>query len=788
MIENNSIKNNVNRRNAVLKNCMYKLIQIMWIFISYLCVFFEWFFEDEENDDVNYENVDEIEEIDNNSLQDQSKSVIGESECTVPLVAERVHLEVLVGTNFLDLILIDCGAASNVISVTRLNEIKNKTKFKPIKVEANIPSLIDFSGTPIKTLGVVLLDLNFLGSNLKLNKIPFIVLNEPEKFILGMPTFRSRNVSLINDCGDYRLESGLTENKIIDDKSVIEEINLASSKVKINYDQYEPIQIYSETERNAEIGRIVSLNCSVGLDVCSNIESLIVEIDEPLCKSVGLVNPSKKGFFKLFVVNNGNFPFQIEKGQQIGIGYVLKREDFQVHKMPMISEMSAVISEKNMIGYQCLCEIKNLDEKAFMVSFGFDDVPSFFNYNLDKLILDPEKTDINNFLEYDDNFDVQKFNVYFVIRDLFTLTVRQTSILTRIAYKYNKMKIVCLNSPHLDHIKSQVGILRIGVNTWPQAKMVSSFSFADYPKMIFEADHDLKSTIRSSFAKINLTLHLPVVLQNNLGVLESLKACVNRHFITKKTLFLYEKTLISENTEIMWQKLGFVDHKNIGGFEFLINCHKCIVCKGFSKVPMIHHEENIEIDEIKDHSPERNYSKFKNIAIIDELKLIDVLEPYCLKNFSNEINEIVYNREKHGPEITKEELESNCNDFEIGDFVPPETAASWRDLFDINTVDEFHRDWVETMLDEHSDILQLNKSHRGTLKLPFKYTVKFKNENIPQFRRTSYSCPPLLSIFMEQAVKNMLSQNIIRESRICDEPIYFSPCFLVPRNSRTSFY
>ena len=204
-------------------------------------------------------------------------------------------------------------------------------------IRRKVPNLIDVNGRRVEADGIVLLNFTMPESDLIQNRVPFVVLSKEDKLIIGSNTLRARNLSLMNLDGEFKLVQYGKSKKIQDCN--IDELNTNKQNLILQYDYHKPIEIVSNEELDIPEGATKIVNCQIGCKMRSNLDKLIVEVQQPYSHYVGYAKIKKKGSIDLIIHNNGTSK-TIMKNSPIGLGYPIRDDDLTINPVPGIAEMS----------------------------------------------------------------------------------------------------------------------------------------------------------------------------------------------------------------------------------------------------------------------------------------------------------------------------------------------------------------------------------------------------------------------------------------------------------------
>ena len=712
---------------------------------------------------------------------------------TIPIVSEQTTMIAFVNDRYKDILLIDSGSCCNAISKSKVDEIRRVTNSQIPRIKCNVPKIVDVNGEKIETDGIVLLDVMLPNSKLMIRRIPFVILLVNSKFLFGTNTLKARGLSLYHEDGDSKLRCDSNPKKITDYH--VDELQTDKKNIKIKYNKYDPIDITCAEEMEIPKGASMNLCCQVGVPIKSNLNKILYKVDKPFVEYMGYTSIMKKG--KIYVALRNNGPTTVvQKESPIGYAYPIGNDDIDVNPIPTIANMTNELSQHDFYRVGCVCQIKEKWPQHKLVSFGIDARSTFFNYNkFDKMILDPDWTLNNKYLGYQDTVFPWGNNQesIFVIRDLYTLSIKQVTILTKVAERNEGMKILCVSFPHPGHIKVITNQLTIYLNSWLLFEVEDTWSFDELPNVIIESDTRFKDGIKTAFPSVKLMIHVPISKQNQMEYLNKLKDCIDAHFLYRRIVYRYQEDLVDKGTQDTYLLAGFQKAPLTGGTKPTKKCSKCVICR--NKLPRPKHAPNQEsIDAITTapcesimHDHRNKYTMFNDKRIANELNLIDNIEEELIKSqmetIKLAINNVTEEYDKDS-ELSITKLEDQCPD-DIGGFDTPKPASNWRELINLDQTNKDSLKWLVPLLDEYADIIQMEKRQRGNLKLPFPYKIEFKSPDVPSFHLNSYPTPAIYASFLEKAIKSLLEDGVIEMADInSTAPAYYSPLFIRARNSK----
>ena len=663
---------------------------------------------------------------------------------TIPIVSEQSTMIAFVNDRYKDILLIDSGSCCNAISKSKVDEIRRVTNSQIPRIKCNVPKIVDVNGEKIETDGIVLLDVMLPNSKLMIRRIPFVILLVNSKFLFGTNTLRARGLWLVHEDEESKLRCDSNPKKITDYH--VDELQTDKKNIKIKYNKYDPIDITSTEEMEIPKGASMNLCCQVGVPIKSNLNKILYKVDKPFVEYMGYTSIMKKG--KIYVALRNNGPTTVvQKESPIGYAYPIGNDDIDVNPIPTIANMTNELSQHDFYRVGCVCQIKEKWPQHKLVSFGIDARSTFFNYNkFDKMILDPDWTLNNKYLGYQDTVFPWGNNQesIFVIRDLYTLSIKQVTILTKVAERNEGMKILCVSFPHPGHIKVITNQLTIYLNSWLLFEVEDTWSFDELPNVIIESDTRFKDGIKTAFPSVKLMIHVPISKQNQMEYLNKLKDCIDAHFLYRRIVYRYQEDLVDKGTQDTYLLAGFQKAPLTGGTKPTKKCSKCVICR--NKLPRPKHAPNQEsIDAITTapcesimHDHRNKYTMFNDKRIANELNLIDNIEEELIKSqmetIKLTINNVTEEYDKDS-ELSITKLEDQCPD-DIGGFDAPKPASNWRELINLDQTNKDSLKWLVPHLDEYADIIQMEKRQRGNLKLSHMISKILTSEKnpYPRFR------------------------------------------------------
>ena len=724
------------------------------------------------------------------------------SNDTIPITSDRPIFRVHVNNVLKTVILFDSGSSVNAISNNLVGEITKLSKCQIPKIKYEIPTLYGINGNTVKTNGIIMLDVHFPDWNFALKRVPFVILTGEinTKLILGSNTLSTRRLILSTD------ENGFKLSKLSDIKNLLQynimEIANKKEQLKIEFDNDKPIILYSSENKELNTGETIRIKCHIGESLKNNLKKVIYHIDDPFVNYYGLAESKKNGMIEVLLCNPGP-PISIIENYPLGRTFPINDDDIEIFPVPTIYEMHNTLNKCKYHLVKCICDLDQFKDGKF-VTYGLNNKSTFFISDFDYLITDPEWIKFNSSdhtsLNYLHNY---KDKIYFVIRELYTVTLKQLTIILDLKRKLPNLEIICIGSPCIQHVRIVTNQLQIYISSWLHFNSEFCFSFNDIPRVTFECNQNFTDNHNSVFSTLKLFLHVPIfklTFNNNItDLIDQLKL----HFLSKSYTFIYQGDITSQLIQDNLDKHNFINLKSLTGDKPTHDCEFCSACyhknpKNANSETDINFNSLVEINEISNSIAINNanqlnfkpqYEQHFPRRIAKELHFLDIINEPFTKYTQNTINSLKSNssNEECNSIFDEQKLEDTLPEIEIGSFTKPESNPNWREQIDLSHTDEDDKVYINELITQYEHIFQKHPSQKGKLKYDYKFSVKFDDPNVKPFSVTQFPIPPLKAEFLMRAIESMIENGMIKRVDVSESHLYYSPIMIVNRNSKINY-
>ena len=697
-------------------------------------------------------------------------------------------------------LLVDSGSSVCGISQDIVDKIKSNSQTQLTYLKNKVSSLYGVSGTKLDTNGIVMLNILFTCSDTLIKRVPFVILGEGihNKVILGCNTILTRKLILEPDNNGFIIRRQGKPPELFQCNMM--ELKEPKQFIKAYYDTHEPIDLISCESLTLHTGDMVQIKCQVGESLKNNLNKLVFKIEDPFINYIGLANSMKKGKI-MVVINNPGPHLEIEPGFPIGKVIPISDQDIEVYPLPQINELSERVSNLKVHSIKCTCKLEGYANGTF-VSFGYDNQSIFFTKDFDILIPDPDWIKKNSNLTYEpNNLKNIKGPLYFCVREFYTISLKQMTVLMDLTRTIPNLEILCVTNPCVQHAKIIVSQLVIYLSSWLHFETEFRFKFHELPLNYFESDTDLSSNHNSIFPKVKLLIHTPMIHLRQKSHIETLKTLINKHFLTKSTIYIFQTEITELNTQHLLTTEGFIKIDKLGGKTPTYKCELCSACLSLNgtkidneivipDTPIPITIDSIDListnlkEKFKQINPQYK-SSFHSKSLVRELQLMDLLEK-PIKSKIHQFMESISNDETESL-ITEEKILENTHDMELGTFENNEQPKTWIEQANLDGIDPEDLSWVISLCTEFQSIFQTHSNQRGSLKYDYDFKVELDDENVKPFKVNQYPCSPIFSQFLERAIKSMCDNKMIQPTDMDPSRLILSPILITMRNSKINF-